>query len=95
MSYYSSVRFETTYVRANGHLMSEPRLVDSRTVILDPQERNCLNVVYCESIETTAGKVARVVLWTSTGALIGAPAGGVGAGIGGVIGLGIGICTIL
>ena len=71
-------------------------MADVNVPVLDHEDQACLKALYCGPVKGTAAKVARVVLWTGTGAAVGGMFGGPpGAGVCAGIGAGIGFCTIL
>ena len=96
MAYIPSVRLETTTYTGGGHRYTDTRLRDVNVPVLDHQDQACLKELYCGPVKGTAAKVARVVLWTGTGAAVGGTFfGPPGAGVGSALGLGIGFCTLL
>lgn len=93
---YTSTRLETTsHVRTGGGHYRETKQKDSKVYHITKEDCACVSALYCGPVRGTAGKIARVALWTGTGALIGAPFGGVGAGVGAGIGFVIGVGTLL
>jgi len=93
-------RLESTTYRGGGRTYTETKIKDydsseEENLRLDHNDVACLGSCYFGPTKTCAQKVARVALWTGTGALIGAPMGGAGAGVLAAGGAVIGFCTIL
>ena len=86
---------ETTY-HVGSTMYKEIQYRETNLRPLGPQESQCIKDMYCSPCQETSGKVARVVLWTGTGAAAGGMFfGPPGAAIGGGLGLGVGFCSIL
>lgn len=80
--------------------MSNPIIATMRTstgerIRFRESDANCLSACFCSPTDTTASKVATLVLYTGVGAIIGGAVGGPpGAGIGAGVGAGVAIIKI-